>query len=109
MRVEELVVKLEESEQAALAFRSVMESDADSRDRLNQQMRELTSKVVNARADLAQVSAMSNRTATIAENDGPLAAADVLSSDEIMRYRSELGDLRREAANAAINFGENSL
>lgn len=109
VRVEELAVKLEESEQAALAFRSVMESDADSRDRLNQQMRELTSKVVNARADLAQVSAMSNRTATIAENDGPLAAADVLSSDEIMRYRSELGDLRREAANAAINFGENSL
>ena len=108
-RVEELAVKLEEYEQDALAFRSIMEADANSGERLEQQMSELTSKMVDARAELAFATAQARRTAAIWERDGPLAAADILSSDEIVRYRNELGDRRREAANAAINFGEDSL
>ena len=80
-RVDELAATLEASEKEALAFRAVIESNADSSARLEQQMSELTSKLVDARAQLAEAEARSTRVAEITENEGVLAAADVLTSD----------------------------
>ena len=95
-RVEELAQKLEVSEKEALAFRAVIEADADSSERLEQQMRELTTKLVNARAALAEADARARKVQEINDTDGPLAAADVLSTPTLLGYRGELADLRAE-------------
>ena len=108
-RVADLAIKLEASEKDALAFRATMDADADSSERLDQQMRELTSKLVNARSELAEAIALSDKVKEIAERDGPLAAADILTSDEVLEYRGELGQLRRREAGEVINYGENSV
>lgn len=107
-RVEELASNLEESERAVLELRSVMEADADNGARLDQQMQEFTTKLVNARAELAQAEAQVRRATLVSEQDGPLATANILSSEAIFEFRRALVDLRREEAETALNFSEDS-
>ncbi len=108
VRVAELAEKLEQSEKEALAFRSVIEADADSSDRLDQQMRELTSKLVNARATLAETEARAQKVADIIDRDGLLPAADILTSNTILGLRGDLAQLRLDQTSASITFGEQS-
>ncbi len=107
-RVEELASNLEESERAVLELRSVMEADADNGARLDQQMQEFTTKLVNARAELAQAEAQVRRATLVNEQEGPLATANILSNDAIFEFRRSLVDLRREAADASLNFSDSS-
>jgi len=107
-RVAELAVTLEASEREALAFRAVLESDADSSARLNQQMRELTSKLVDARAELAEASSRSARAGEIRDESGLLAAADVLTSDVVLDFRTQLARMQGEMANSIRIFGPSS-
>ncbi|MEL6677484.1 MAG: exopolysaccharide transport family protein, partial [Pseudomonadota bacterium] len=107
-RVSELAADLEESEDEVVSFRALIESEADSSERLNQQMRELTTKLVNARADLAEARARASEVARITATDGPLAAAAVLSSATIQEYRANIIELRREEAGAIARFGAES-
>lgn len=107
-RVEELAIKLEASEREALAFRATMEADADSSARLEQQMREFTTKLVNARAELAEAQARTDRAAEINQTAGPLATASVLTNDAILEYRMDLSKLRQERASTTRNFSASS-
>ncbi len=107
-RVEELAIKLEASEREALAFRATMDADADSSARLEQQMREFTTKLVNARAELAEARARADRVAEINLTAGPLATASVLANDTILEYRMNLSKLRQEKASATRNFSTGS-
>ena len=107
-RVEELASNLEESERAVLELRSVMEADADNGARLDQQMQEFTTKLVNARAELAQAEAQVRRATLVNEQDGPLATANILSNDAIFEFRRALVDLRREEAEASLSFSDES-
>lgn len=108
MRIGDLAAKLERSESAVLGYRAEIESGAYSGERLDQQMRELTSKLVAARADLAEAEARVAKAVEIAESEGPLAAADVLSSPVILQGRADLAELRREAGEAERRFGAGS-
>ncbi|MEL6522307.1 MAG: polysaccharide biosynthesis tyrosine autokinase [Pseudomonadota bacterium] len=108
-RVEELAATLETSEREALAFRAKIEANADSSQRLEQQMRELTTKLVNARSELAEANANAVKLVEIGERDGALAAAATLDNPTIQSYLAELADLRREEASATIRFGEDAV
>jgi uncharacterized protein involved in exopolysaccharide biosynthesis/Mrp family chromosome partitioning ATPase len=103
-RVEELAIKLETSEREALAFRAAMEADADSSARLEQQMHEFTTKLVDARAELAEAQARADRAKEINETSGPLATASVLTNDAILEYRITLSKLRQEYTSTTRNF-----
>lgn len=107
-RVEELAIKLEVSEREALAFRATMEADADSSARLEQQMREFTTKLVNARAELAEAEARADRAQEINETEGALATANVLANDTILEFRKDLSTLRQEEATTIRNFAVGS-
>ncbi|MFQ6550878.1 GumC family protein [Aestuariibius insulae] len=108
-RVEDLATKLEASEMEALAYRTRIEAGADSSVRIEQQMRELTSKLTDARATLAESTARATKLADLTETEGALAAADVLTSDVISAYRDDLAALRRDEATANISFGEDAI
>ncbi|WP_291733688.1 exopolysaccharide transport family protein [Leisingera sp. F5] len=107
-RVEELANNVEASERAVLELRGAMEADADNGARLEQQMQEFTTKLVNARAELAEAEAQARRAIQVNDDGGPLAAANILTSDTILEFRRTLTDLRREEAEASLNFSETS-
>ncbi|MEL7182056.1 MAG: exopolysaccharide transport family protein [Pseudomonadota bacterium] len=107
-RVEDLGTDLEASEREALAFRAVIESNADSSARLEQQMRELTSKLVDARAQLAEADARLRRVSEIRNTNGLLAAADVLNSGVILDLRAQLSTLNTNLNGLTTTFGEDT-
>lgn len=107
-RVEELASNVEASERAVLELRAAMEADADNGARLEQQMQEFTTKLVNARAELAEAEAQARRAAAVNENEGSLATANILTSDAIQEFRRTLVELKLEEAAASLNFSENS-
>lgn len=108
VRVNDLAVTLEESERAVVDYRARMEADADNRSRLDQQMTELTTRLVQQRAELAQINALRDKMNEMLENDGPLAAQLLSSSEEMIEYRSQMSSLRQREANAVGRFGEDS-
>ncbi|MDP5220687.1 exopolysaccharide transport family protein [Ruegeria sp. 2205SS24-7] len=107
-RVEELANNVEESERAVLELRSAMEADADNGARLDQQMQEFTTKLVNARAELAQAEAQIRRATLVNDAEGPLATANILTSDALVDFRRTLVELRREETAAASGFSDES-
>lgn len=107
-RVSDLAVTLERSERDVFDYRARMEADADNSSRLDQQMTELTTRVVDQRASLAEVEAMHGKMASTISDDGPLAAQDMSSSEAMLDYRSQLADLRQREAFAVGSFGEKS-
>lgn len=107
-RVADLAETLEASEREALAYQAVIESDADSSARVDQQMRELTTKLVDARAELAGARARTERVRQIRDTEGEIAAADVLTSDLILDLRTQRAQLRADLINASRVFGETS-
>ncbi len=107
-RVEELANNVEASERAVLEMRGAMEADAENGARLEQQMQEFTTKLVNARAELAQAEAQVRRASQLNETEGPLATANILASDALNDFRRTLIELRREEAAESLNFSEES-
>jgi len=107
-RVTDLAVTLEESERAVVDYRARMEADADNRSRLDQQMTELTSRLVQQRSELAQITALRDKMESTLEEQGPLAAQLFSSSEEMVEYRSQMSSLKQREANAVGRFGEDS-
>ncbi|OWU72820.1 GumC family protein [Marinibacterium profundimaris] len=107
-RVEGLAEQLEASERDVFEFRATMDAEADSRERLDQQLRELTSRLVAQRSELAEVTATLEKMRNAMDSSGPMTAANLISSDEAFEYRAELGELNRRKAAAISNFGEDS-
>ena len=107
-RVEGLADQLEASERDVFEFRATMDADADSRERLDQQLRELTTRLVAQRSELAEVTATLEKMRTAMDTSGPMAAANLISSDEVFEYRAELGELYRRMATSISNFGAES-
>ncbi len=107
-RVGELATILEKSERDVLEFRAKMEGEADSRSRLEQQMRELTSRLVDQRAQLTEAQAMYSEFEETVKRAGLLGAADWLASNMILELRSELEQLRQREAMIVNAFGENT-
>lgn len=107
-RVSDLAFKWEESANEVLAFQTEIDSGANSSIRLDQQMTEMTSKLVTARAEMASIAArLENLDAKVA-NDGILAAADLLSTEAIQTFRQDLVSLRREETQLIRSFGADS-
>ena len=108
-RVDELAATLEASERDALAFLAKMEADADSNLRLEQQMKEFTSKLVNARANLAEAKARASRAREIWEKEGALATTNVLTNEAIESFRRTLSQLQNEEAEVRRGFAGDSV
>ncbi|WP_428929751.1 GumC family protein [Marinibacterium sp. SX1] len=108
MRVEELAQSVEESETAVISFQAYADSEVDSAARIEQQMQEMTTKLVNARTELAETQALAAQSAALFEAEGPIAAAGLLSSPVLDGYKQQLADLRRAEAEAAPRFSEGS-
>ena len=107
-RVTELARSVEDSETAVLTERARAESDVDSSDRLAQQMEEMTTKLVNVRAELSETEARALEARKLLESGGTLAAASVLSSSVLTELNSRLADLRRERDETRRRFDEGS-
>jgi uncharacterized protein involved in exopolysaccharide biosynthesis len=107
-RVGELAGVLEESENEALAFQAAIDSGIDSSTRLDQQMQEMTTKLVNARTELAEAEAREAKATALLEQEGLMAAASVLPSSALLTYTAQLSELRQEERDAVRRFGEDS-
>ena len=107
-RVADLAKSVEESETAVISYQTVVESEVDSAARLDQQMQEMTSKLVDARATLAETAARATKARELLDSDGIFAAASVLSSPALDDYNARLADLRQEEIEAKRRFGEGS-
>lgn len=107
-RVTELARTVEESESAVLGYRARIESEVDSSDRLAQQMEEMTTKLVNVRADLSETEARVAEARDLEAREGIVASARLLSSPALDELNRRLGELRRERDEAARRFGERS-
>ena len=108
IRVAELAATVEESERAVLSYQARIDNEADSFARLEQQMVEMTSKLVDARASLAETEARAGKARNLLKTEGAAAAAGLLSSTVLSEYTSRLAQLRREETAAARRFGVNS-
>lgn len=109
-RLEDLKLRLEESERAAQEFRAQIGSveGADGSDRLDQQISELTSNLIDARALFAEESARYAQIMRIVDEQGAIEASDALSSDIIDTYRRQLGNLRQSEAQTIARSGPDS-
>ncbi|MEM7507242.1 MAG: polysaccharide biosynthesis tyrosine autokinase [Pseudomonadota bacterium] len=97
-----------ESENEVLRERERATTDAQTTERLNQQISEATTRLVAARADLAESRARLQKIRRIADMQSLAAAADVMVSEVISGYRRDLADLRREEAASIRRFGAES-
>ncbi|MCV6585585.1 MAG: exopolysaccharide transport family protein [Marinibacterium sp.] len=107
-RVTELALKWEESANDVLAFQTRIEGEADSSIRLDQQMTEMTSKLVGARAELAALEAQLSTLQSTIDEQGVIAASDLLSTDAIQVFRQDLVELRRDRTRLVQSFGESA-
>ncbi|MEO1456510.1 MAG: GumC family protein, partial [Pseudomonadota bacterium] len=100
--------EVEAAENDVLEFRASVITGSDSAERLNQQMRELTTKLISARSELLATEARYTKLQQIHDDQGPLAAADVLDAPVIANYRATIAELKREEADVIRRFGENA-
>ena len=107
-RVSELAETVQESESAVLSFRVEVDSDVDNADRLAQQMDEMTTKLVDARADHAAIEAQAVEARNLLATRGAMEAAGILSSPALEELNAQVADLRREEAATAERFGDDS-
>lgn len=107
-RLAGLEAEVVESENEVLRERERAATDVQTTERLNQQISEATTRLVAARADLAESRARLDKIRRIADLQGLTAAADVMVSEVISGYRRDLADLRREEAAGIRRFGADS-
>ncbi|MEM1384154.1 MAG: polysaccharide biosynthesis tyrosine autokinase [Pseudomonadota bacterium] len=108
-RMDDLSSRLRESEVAVQDFLArEVGVDGETAGLLQQQISELTSQLIAARADFAEAEAKNQMLQEIIRDRGVVAAADVFSSDIVSKNRSRLSELRSEAAEIQSRFGEDS-
>lgn len=106
-RVADLKQKLEQSEAAVEAFRATMSADDGQGIELTQQqLGELNSQLIAARAERAEAEARFNQVSRLRNQSGAAAAADAVSSPLIQTLRGQRADLLRREAELATRYGD---
>ncbi len=108
-RVDEMGQNLEEAETAVVAFQEqVMGVNDTSAERLDREIASLANSLIDARADVLRAEASSDKVVEIIASEGPIAAANVLSSPILSNVRAELSGHRIERSRAVERFGPQS-
>ena len=106
-RIGELKHKVETAEAAVEAFKAEQAiGDGQGSDLTAQQIAELNSELINARARAAEAKARFDQVQRRVQTGGYGAAADVVSSQLIVTLRTELAELVRRAAELSTRYGE---
>lgn len=101
--------RLEESEQKVIDFRNrMLDAETGGSERLEQQIRELSSRLVNASAEHAELKAELNEIDTMIAENGVSAAAGVLDSDLAKKLQNDLSSLQQREVEVRERFGETS-
>ena len=108
-RVDELGQNLEQAETAVVAFQEqVMGVNDTSAERSDREIASLSNRLIDARADVLRAQASSDKVVEIIASEGPIAAANVLSSPILSNVRAELSGHRIERSRAVERFGPES-
>ena len=106
-RIENLELRLEASERAVLEFRDKMlGTESGGSERLEQQIKELSSRLVAVSAERAEIDAELRQITTLIENDGTLAVAGVLDSEVIKNLQQEQSELQLREEQLRSRFGD---
>jgi capsular exopolysaccharide synthesis family protein len=106
-RVEDLRAGVGEAEAAVVAYRERLTLGSGQGVAItNQQLGEINSQLVSARAEVAQSQARYGQVKRRIDEGGFSAAANVLSSPLILTFRQQRAELARRAAELATRYGE---
>ncbi|ETX13169.1 hypothetical protein OCH239_12935 [Roseivivax halodurans JCM 10272] len=108
-RVAELAASVQDAERQVIAFKTLSSREVDSAERLDQQMEEMTTKLVDARTDLAQTEALAEKARQLLGGSSAVSAASVLADPLLDDFVTRLSVLRQDAATARARFGEESI
>lgn len=107
-RIEELRAQVRDAEQAVQRFRErnqLIETNGSTMN--SQQLSELSTQLILARTERAQVEARYKRIQELEKSPGGLeAASEVLSSSLIQRLREQESDLARQQAEISSTYGD---
>lgn len=107
--IDEMRKRLEDSEQTVISFRNQMlDSDTGGSERLEQQIRELSSRLVNVSAEHAELKAELAEIERVITESGVTAVAGVLESPVIADLRADLSKLRTREVEVRERFGDDS-
>ncbi|MCL5777897.1 polysaccharide biosynthesis tyrosine autokinase [Limibaculum sp. FT325] len=105
-RVNELRERVEASEAAIEAFKATQAGDEHGVDVTSQQLAELNSQLISARAGVAEARARYAQVDRRIQEGGIDAAANVLSSPLILTLRQQRAELQRRRAELSNRYGE---
>ena len=106
-RLVDLEQRLEEAERAVVEFRDeVLGTESGGSERLEQQIRELSSRLVAVSAQRAELDAELQEIGVLIESEGPLAVAGVLDSAVIRELEAERAALKLRQSQLRSRFGE---
>ncbi|MEO1681226.1 MAG: polysaccharide biosynthesis tyrosine autokinase [Pseudomonadota bacterium] len=106
-RITDLELRLEAAERAVLEFRDQMlGTESGGSERLEQQIRELSSRLVEVSAQRAELDAELREIGILIESQGTLAVAGVLDSALIQQLQSERAELQLREAQLRSRFGD---
>jgi capsular exopolysaccharide synthesis family protein len=108
-RIETLRNRLEDSEIAVEDFRAgLLLGDGETTSRLDQQITEVTTRLITARSERAAARAEYRQFVETIEKHGKMAAADSLASTFIQDARAQIAELRRTEMQVERRFGPDS-
>ena len=108
-RVDELGRDLENAENEVVDFEAnVAQADSGSAENLEKQIQDLSRRLIEARADVVRAQAEHRRVLTIIDQNGLVAAAEVLESPILNQLRGQRSELRIERSRAVEQFGPES-
>jgi len=108
-RISDMRSRLEASERSVIAFRSQsLDGDSGGTDWMDQQLGELSSRLVNATAQRSELEAERTQIASLIKEQGAVAAAGVLDSDLIRRLQQEQAESRLLEVRLRDRFGDTS-
>lgn len=105
-RLVDLEQRLESAERAVVEFRDgMLGTESGGSERLEQQIRELSSRLVAVSAQRAELDAELREIGVLIDGEGPLAVAGVLESAVIRELEAERADLKLREAQLRGRFG----
>ncbi len=108
-RLTALRQRLEAAERAVVDYRNqILAEGLGTRERLDQQLRELSSRLGAASAEQASLASELTEIDTLMDSGGALAAAGLFSSDLLNTLRNEIATAEQRRALWNERFGENS-
>lgn len=107
-RVSDLKDRVEAAESTVEEFRaSLAVVDGQGLELTNQQLAQLNSSLIDARAERAEAEARFNQVARLVDRGGDVtSAAEVLSSPLIQRLREQQAEVERQLAELSTRYGE---